>query len=258
MGKRTEHAPGTFSWVELSTNDVDGAKNFYGGLFGWDFDDQEIPAEAGGGVYVMCEVDGDHAAAISQSREGDPTPPHWNNYVTVASADDAAAKGTQSGGDALMEPFDVMTAGRMAVLSDPTGAAFAVWQPNESIGAERVNDPGCLTWNELHTTDVDAAVRFYESVFGWTTDEVDTQGGPRYVIISNGDRRNGGIMDAQEGEPANWMPYFVVTSRDAAADWIGDLGGKDLARMEMPQGKIAILQDPQGAAFGIWEGDTDD
>jgi predicted enzyme related to lactoylglutathione lyase len=158
----------------------------------------------------------------------------------------------------MMETMDVMGLGRMAALSDPTGAAFMVWEPLQTIGAERVNDPGCLTWNELHTTDVDAAVEFYTGLFGWNSDEMETGGGPRYVIVKVGDSSNGGVMDAQEGEPPNWMPYFVVESRDQAADKVGELGGTELVRLEMPMGKIAALQDPQGAAFAIWEGQTDD
>jgi predicted enzyme related to lactoylglutathione lyase len=256
MGKRTEHAPGTFSYVELSTNDADGAKSFYGELFGWDYDDNPLPEEAGGGVYTLCKVQGDTAAAIFES-DG-PLPPHWNNYVTVESAEAAQAKATDLGGNVMMETMDVMGLGRMAALADPTGAAFMVWEPLQTIGAERVNDPGCLTWNELHTSDVDTAVEFYTGLFGWNADEMETGGGPRYVIVKVGDRSNGGVMGVQEGEPPNWMPYFVVESRDAAADKAGKLGGKDLARMEMPMGRIAALQDPQGAAFAIWEGQTDD
>jgi uncharacterized protein len=146
MGTRTEHAPGTFSWVDLTTKDSDSAKAFYGALFGWEFEDNPIPEEAGGGVYSMCKV-----AAISPTTHD--FPPHWNSYVTVASADETAAKAKELGGTAIEEPFDVMEAGRMALLRDPTGAMLCVWEPRDAIGAGRVNDPGCLTWNELHTPD---------------------------------------------------------------------------------------------------------
>ncbi len=258
MGTRTEHAPGTFSWVDLTTSDTDGAKSFYGELLGWEFEDNPIPDDAGGGVYTMCKVQGSNAAAISGQREGDPSPPHWNSYVTVESADDFAAKAGELGGNVAMEAFDVMDAGRMAVVADPTGAFLAGWEPRDSIGAEIVNEPGCLTWNELHTPDVDAAVEFHSGLFGWNTEEMDTGDGPRYVIVRVSDRTNGGITDAQEGEPPNWMPYFVVEDRDAAADKANELGTAELVRLEMPQGKIALFTDPQGAPFGIWEGNTDD
>jgi predicted enzyme related to lactoylglutathione lyase len=256
MGKRTEYAPGTFSYVELSTSDAEAAKAFYGGLFGWAFDDTPLPEEAGGGVYTTCKVQGDTVAAIFK---GDGSlPVHWNNYVTVESADDAQAKAAELGGRVMMEAFDVMEFGRMAALADPTGGAFALWEARASIGSERVNDPGCLTWNELHTPDVDAALAFYEGMFGWATDEMDTQGGPRYVIVSVGDRSNGGIMEAQGEEPTHWLPYFTVGDRDGACESAAELGGSEVTRLEMGPRKIAILADPQGAGFGIFEGEVDE
>jgi uncharacterized protein len=254
VGKRTEHAPGTFSWVDLTTGDGEAAKAFYGGLFGWQFEDNEIP---GGGVYSLCKVDGDNVAAISPTTE--PHPPHWNNYVTVSSADDSAARAKELGGTLIEEPFDVLEAGRMALIQDPTGAMICPWEPRDAIGAQRVNDPGCLTWNELHTPDIPKAVEFYSGLFGWSSEEMDTgEGNPPYSVVRNGERTNGGVMPAQPGEPPHWVPYFVVESRDAAADKAGELGGKAWASIDMPQGKIAFLSDPQGAPFGIWEGDTDD
>jgi predicted enzyme related to lactoylglutathione lyase len=256
MGTRTEYPPGAFSYVELSTNDATGAKSFYGELFGWDYEDNPLPEEAGGGVYTLCKVQGDTAAAIFESDGA--LPPHWNNYVTVESAEAAQAKAKELGGNVMMETMDVMGLGRMAALADPTGGAFMVWEPLQTIGAERVNDPGCLTWTELHTSDVDAAVEFYTGLFGWNADEMDTGGGPRYIVVKVGDRSNGGVMGTQEGEPPNWVPYFVVEGRDAAADRAVELGATEHVRMEMPAGKFAALQDPQGAAFAIWEGQTDD
>lgn len=253
MGTRTEHAPGTFSWVDLTTNDAAGAKEFYGGLLGWEFDDSEIP---GGGVYSMCKVDGESVAAIAPST--DRFPPHWNSYVTVASADNAAARAKELGADLIEEPFDVMEAGRMALLQDPTGAALCVWEPREAIGATRVNDPGCLTWNELHSPDPGRAVEFYTALFGWKTEEMGGEDGLAYTIVKVGERSNGGVMAAQPGKPPNWLPYFTVESRDGAAQRAGELGGRELHRMEMPQGRIAIFADPQGAAFGVFEGEIDD
>ena len=253
MGTRSEHAPGTFSWVDLSTGDSDAAKAFYGNLLGWEFEDGEVP---GGGVYSLCQVGGDNVAAIAP-----PTgtlPPHWNSYVTVTSADDAAERARVLGGTVVEEPFDVMEAGRMAVIQDPTGAALCVWQPGRSIGATRVNDPGCLTWNELHSPDPGAALEFLTGLFGWGSREMATDEGPAYTVVQVGDRSNGGVMAAQPGEPPHWIPYFTVESRDESADRAADLGGRSYVRMEMPQGKIAFLSDPQGTPFGIWEGETDD
>jgi predicted enzyme related to lactoylglutathione lyase len=254
MGTRTEHAPGTFSWVDLTTSDGAGAKAFYGGLFGWEFEDNEIPGD--GGVYSTCKVGGENVAAIAPAT--DQFPPHWNNYVTVASADDATAKAKELGANVIEEPFDVMEAGRMALFQDPTGAALCVWEPRDAIGAGRVNDPGCLTWNELHTPDPGKALQFYTGLFGWSTEAMDTQGGPSYTIVRLGERSNGGVTDAQEGEPPNWLPYFTVESRDGTADKAKELGAQELFRMDMPQGNVAVFSDPQGAAFAVFEGEVDD
>jgi predicted enzyme related to lactoylglutathione lyase len=254
MGTRTEHAPGTFSWVDLTTRNGDAAKDFYGGLFGWEFEDNEIPGD--GGVYTMCKLDDGTVAAISPAT--DDIPPHWNNYVTVSSVDDTATKAKELGATVIQEPFDVLQAGRMAVLQDPTGAMLCVWEPRDAIGATLVNDPGSLTWNELHTPDPDKALEFYTALFGWNTEEMDTQGGPSYTIVRLGERSNGGVMPTQQGEPPNWLPYFTVESRDAAADQAQQLGAQELFRMDMPQGKIAVFADPQGAAFAVFEGEVDD
>jgi predicted enzyme related to lactoylglutathione lyase len=254
MGTRTEHAPGTFSWVDLTTSDSAGAKTFYAGLLGWEFEDNEIPG--GGGVYTMAQVGGEYVAAIPPAT--DQFPPHWNSYVTVASADDTTAKAKELGANVIEAPFDVMDAGRMALFQDPTGAALCVWEARDSIGAGRVNDPGCMTWNELHTPDPGKALEFYTGLFGWNAEKIDTQGGPSYTIVQVGERSNGGVMDAQEGEPPNWLPYYTVESRDEAADEAKQLGAQELHRMDMEQGKIAIFSDPQGAPLGVFEGDVDD
>jgi uncharacterized protein len=250
MGTRTEHAPGTFSFVDLLASDVTGAKDFYGSLFGWEFEDNEMPG--GGGTYTMCMVDGEYAAAIAPT---DESPPRWNNYVTVASADDTAATATELGGTVVMEALDVGEAGRMALLIDPTGAALCIWEPYDAIGATRVNDPGCLTWNELRSPDPDRALEFYSALFDWSIEEIDTQGGPRYTVVKVGDRSNGAVT---EGEPPAWVPYFTVEDRDAAAEQATALGAQEVLRVELPQGSIAVFSDPQGAAFAVWAGDVDD
>ena len=253
MGTRTAHAPGTFSWVDLTTGDLEAAKGFYGSLLGWDFEDIEIP---GGGVYTMCKVGGEYVAAIPDATNQHP--PHWNSYVTVASADEAAAKARKLGANVIEEPFDVMDAGRMALFQDPTGAALCIWEARESIGAGRVNDPGCLTWNELHTPDTAAALDFYTGLFGWASEEMDTQGGPFYAIVKVGERSNGGVTDTQPGEPPNWLPYFTVEDRDGAADRATELGARELVRMDMGPGNIAVFTDPQGAPFAVFAGEVDD
>jgi len=253
MPERDSYEPGTPSWVDLSTPDPDAAKRFYGALFGWEFEDNDIP---GGGTYTMCKVDGEYVAAIPSST--DIAPPHWNNYVTVASADDAAAKAKELGATLIEEPFDVMGAGRMALLADPAGATLCVWEARDAIGAGRVNEPGALTWNELHTTDLDGASAFYGALFSWTTEPMPTGDGPPYHVISNSGRSNGGITATQPGEPPNWVPYFAVSSVDDALSEANEGGGATLAGpIPMPQGRIAVLRDPQGAVFALWEGTLD-
>jgi predicted enzyme related to lactoylglutathione lyase len=245
MGTRTEHAPGTFSWVDLTTSDADGAKAFYGALFGWELEDA--------GPLTMGKVGGEYVCAIPPSTT--MAAPRWNNYVTVASADDAAARATELGGTLVEQPFDVPGAGRLALLQDPWDATLCVWEPRGVIGATRVNEPGCLTWNELHTTDVGGALAFYGGLFGWTSEEA----GGGYHVLRNGERSNGGVMEARPGEPPGWLPYFAVESLDRGLAKAGEGGGATLAGpIQMPAGRIAVLRDPQGAMFALWEGQLDD
>jgi uncharacterized protein len=250
MGERTEHAPGTFSWADLSTSDTDGAKAFYTGLFGWDTEDTPIPE---GGVYTMLSKGGKNVAALSGAREGQPSA--WNSYVTVESADASAAAAKEHGGTLAMEAFDVMDVGRMAVVQDPTGAFFAVWEPRASIGAERVNEPGALTLNQLNTSNAERAQEFYEGVFGWRFESVE--GGDRpYWGIYTGDRLNGGMM---EQSPSAWLVYFGSESVDDDAGKVAELGGTVIVPpMPVPGGRILVAQDPQGAVFALLSGRFDD
>jgi predicted enzyme related to lactoylglutathione lyase len=250
MGERTEHAPGTFSWADLSTSDTDGAKAFYTGLFGWDTEDTPIPE---GGVYTMLSKGGKNVAALSGARKGQPSA--WNSYVTVESADASAAAAKEHGGTLAMEAFDVMDVGRMAVVQDPTGAFFAVWEPRASIGAERVNEPGALTLNQLNTSNRERAQEFYEGVFGWRFESVEGGAMP-YWGIYKGDRLNGGMM---EQSPSVWLVYFGSESVDDDAAKIAELGGTVIVPpMSVPGGRILVAQDPQGAVFALLSGRFDD
>jgi predicted enzyme related to lactoylglutathione lyase len=251
MGERTSYTPGTFSWSELATGDAGAAKAFYTALFAWEYDD--LPAGEGM-VYSMAKRDGHVVAALFSSSE---PPPHWNCYVTVASVDDAAARAAELGANVVAEPFDVMDAGRMATIVDPTGAALCLWEPRNTIGASLVNTAGALTWNDLVTPDADAAATFYGELLGWTTEEIPNAEG--YRVIKNGERANGGIMPAAEGTPANWMPYFGHEALDRVLEEVGGLGGRVLnGPVRMPQGSIAVVSDPQGAVFALWTGEYED
>jgi predicted enzyme related to lactoylglutathione lyase len=250
MPQRTSHAPGTFSWADLSTSDPDAAKLFYSSLFGWGTQDNPVP---GGGVYTMLLKRGRPVAALSQLQaEGQPVV--WNSYVTVAGADDTAAAARDGGATLISEPFDVMDVGRMAVIMDPVGAVLCVWEPGSSIGAERVNEPGALTINQLNTGDVERAQQFYSAVFGWTFEQVSEA--PEYWSIKNGDRLNGGMM---RQEPAAWLVYFGSESVAEDAGRINELGGRVIVPpTEVPSGRFIVAQDPQGAFFALVDGEFDD
>jgi predicted enzyme related to lactoylglutathione lyase len=250
MGERTSYPPGTFSWAELVTSDADAAKAFYDQVFGWQYDDSPI---GDGQVYTMAKRDGGQVAALFASAE---QPPHWNCYVTVASADETAATAGQNGATVVAEPFDVMDVGRMAVFMDPQGGALCIWEPRASIGATLVNTPGALTWNDLLTRDADASAEFYGAVFGWTTDEIPQAGG--YRVIKNGDRANGGMMPSTEA-PQAWIPYFGHEDVNRLLGEVAGFGGKVLnGPVNMPQGTIGVIQDPQGAVFAVWTGEYED
>jgi len=250
MGGRTSYSPGTFSWAELVTSDAGAAKAFYTSLLGWDYDDQPVGDEA---VYSMATRDGKHVAALFRD---DSQPPHWNCYVTVASADAATAKAKDAGGNVLAEPFDVMDVGRMSVIADPTGAGLCLWEPRQHIGAQLVNTPGALTWNDLITPDAEAAMSFYGTVFGWEFEEIPQAEG--YRLIKNGDRTNGGVFPRADSPPG-WIPYFGHADVDRAIEEVPDLGGQVLnGPVRMPQGTIGVFTDPQGAVFSLWTGEYQD
>jgi predicted enzyme related to lactoylglutathione lyase len=249
MGERTSYPPGTFSWAELATSDAGGAKGFYARVFGWEYEDN--PAGEGQ-VYSMARRDGHHVAALF---EDDRRPPHWNCYVTVASADETTQQATGLGAAVMAEPFDVMDVGRMAVIADPAGAALCLWEPRAHIGATLVNTPGSMTWNDLVTPDPGGAAEFYGRLFGWTFEEMPQAGG--YQVIRNGDRTNGGIFPSQDGPP-NWMPYFGHEDVDGLVGQIDGLGGRLYnGPVALPNGRIAVLADPQGAVFAVWTGEYD-
>ena len=256
MGERTSHPPGTISWTDLVTSDLDAAKGFYGALLGWEFEDMPV---GDGMVYSMASVDGLHVGAVSASHE---QPPHWNVYVTVGSADASAARAGELGATILAEPFDVLDAGRMAVVQDPTGAILCPWEPGTNIGAQHVNAPGALTWADVATPDPEAAKRFYGDWLGWTF--ATGEFGPDYRVIHNGGRPNGGVTAlppelAAAGVPPHWYPYLGTADLAATVAELGERGGRTVvAPTETPVGSFAVVIDPQGADFALWAGRFDD
>jgi predicted enzyme related to lactoylglutathione lyase len=253
MGERTSYAPGTFSWAELQTSDADAAKAFYTSVFGWEYRDNPVGDDQ---VYSTALRDGKDVAALYGSEQS----PHWNCYVTVESADASAARASELGATVAAEAFDIFDVGRMAVIVDPVGAALCLWEPKSHIGATLVNAAGALTWNDLITPDPADSARFYGELFGWTTQEIPGAGG--YRVIKNGERANGGMMPLDPRmatTPPSWMPYFGREDIDRLLEEVAGIGGQVInGPMRMLQGSIAVLGDPQGAAFAVWTGEYDD
>ena len=253
MAERTKHEPGTFSWVELATRDSAAAKRFYTSLFGWGVDEMPV---GDGTTYTMLTKNGKRVGALYQmSAQQQGVPPHWNSYVTVASADDSAARAKKLGGNVMLEPFDVLDAGRMTVVADPTGAVFSLWQPKRHIGADLVNEPGAFCWNELYTTDPNKAADFYMGLFGWTKDARHMDYG-EYVIFNRGGRQMCGMMQIPKEwgpVPPHWLVYFAVDDCDASVAKATSLGAKAMMPpMDIENvGRFAMLTDPEGAGFAV-------
>jgi len=251
MVKITKYEPGTPSWVELGTNDTAGAKAFYTSLLGLTAVDNPMSEEM---VYTILQKGEETAAGLYQNREA---PPNWLSYISVASADESAAKATSLGAAIIAEPFDVMEMGRMAIIKDPQGAMFAIWQPGTMIGATVVNEPGAFCWNELATTDPEGARTFYTQLFGWSA-KVSEEGPTPYTEWQRGEHSLGGMRGIGEGEPVStpyWLVYFTVENCEAATEKMKELGGAvHMANYDIPHvGRMSFGADPQGAAMSIIE-----
>jgi uncharacterized protein len=251
MPVRTSYTQGTPNWVDLQTPNQAAAKAFYSGLFGWTYDDQPMPD---GQVYSMAMLGEHTVAAIApqppQMAEAG-APPMWNTYLAVDSADEAAAKAEAAGGTVAMAPFDVLDAGRMAFVMDPSGAPVALWQADKHIGATLVNEPGTINWNELITADP-AAAAFYHDVVGLTTSTMDMGAGEYTLFESEGQMVGGTTPPQMPGVPSHWHVYFGVADADATAAKAGELGGSVLVpQFDTPVGRMAVIADPQGAVFSI-------
>ncbi|WP_431679839.1 VOC family protein [Kitasatospora sp. KL5] len=248
----TRYRSGTPCWVDLMAKDQQAALDFYRDLFGWQ--GEVGPAEFGG--YAICALNGRPVAGIAplMAPEGEPLPPTvWTTYLATDNADAALAAINAAGGTTLMPAMDVGNVGRMLVASDPTGAVFGVWQPLEFIGAGVVNEPGALTWNDLHTSDPEAASAFYSAVFGVEVAPID--GMPDYRGIHVDGRAVGGVVGLQDdppGTPSHWRVWYAVDDTDSTVDALVKAGGTVLAPpSDGPAGRVALVADPQGAAFAV-------
>jgi uncharacterized protein len=253
MPERTSYEPGTPSWVDLGTSDPDAAKRFYGELFGWQAEDAGPVEETGG--YAFFTLGGRKVAGVGPLQgEGQPTA--WSTYVSTDDLDALTERAEAAGAMVMVPPMDVMDAGRLAFFGHPAGGMIGAWQPGRHIGAELVGEPGSLSWNELHTRDVDGARSFGEAVFGWTFDD-QAFGDGAYTIVKVGEPGVAGMMQMPQGVPdevpAYWMTIFSVDDCDAAVAKLQELGGSlTVGPMEMEGvGRFAYVADPQGAQFGV-------
>ncbi|HEY3349414.1 MAG TPA: VOC family protein [Thermoanaerobaculia bacterium] len=252
----TSHAPGAFCWIELATTDQKAAKDFYAKLFGWTFTDNEMGP---GMTYTIFQLKGRDAAACYtlDAAKMPGVPPHWMLYVATGDADASARRAGELGGKVTAPAFDVMDFGRMAVLADPTGGNFCVWQAKANTGIGIQDEPGAFCWGQLNTSETAKAEAFYTALFGWKA-KTGTGGGMTYTEWILGGKPIGGMMAPPDGArvPAHWLPYFAVADCDAAAARAAALG----ARTYVPPtniegtGRFAVLADPQGAAFAIYRG----
>lgn len=257
MSERTSYEPGTPCWVELSgTPDVEASEAFYRELFGWEM--PELPTSAEMGGYRRAKLGGRDVAGVSPKMQDDQ-PTVWATYVSVDDANATLDKVRGGGGQVIFEPQDVMGLGTMAVFTDPAGAVCGIWQPGTFAGAELANEYGCFGWNELGTRDTAGAKQFYPAVFGWGSQEEESERAGTYTVWTAGDAMVGGMLDLNavgvpDEVPPNWLVYFTVEDTDAAVGKAKSGGGD--VRMEpidIPIGRFAVLADQFGAVFAVMQ-----
>jgi predicted enzyme related to lactoylglutathione lyase len=273
MPERDGFPAGVPAWVESRQPDVDAALAFYGGLFGWEFDER---APAGSDTrYTVATLDGKTVAGIAGQLSGQPAVPAWTTYVAVDSTDDAVARIRQAGGAVVEEPADRFGLARTAMCTDPEGAAFGLWEPGSIRGAGSVNVPGSWNFSELNTADVAAATRFYGEVFGWETSEVDMGAMKGTMVRLPGyadflERYYPGtkqrhidfgappgfteciawFLPLRGGADPHWSVTFSIADADAVAARARELGGRVLVEpFDMPMVRSTVIRDPAGATF---------
>jgi len=253
MSERTSYAPGTPCWVDLATPDIEGAERFYGELFGWEI--PELPDSAEMGGYRRAKLGGrDVAGVMPLMQEGQP--PAWSTYISVDDAEAIGRAVQENGGTMIAEPMEVSNYGRLALFTDPEGAFFGIWEPADFAGAELVNERATLGWNELNTRDPETAKRFYGSVFGWESNDVEMEGGGTYTELRVEGRRVGGMLDmcgrVPDQVPAHWLVYFGSVDSDEAARKVKELGGEVVfGPVDIEPGRLVVVKDPFGASFAM-------
>jgi predicted enzyme related to lactoylglutathione lyase len=273
MSQQDRYIPGVPCWTDTQQADVEAATAFYGGLFGWEFEDVMPPGSPGS--YCIARLRGEDVAAVGSGPDGGPETTAWNTYVWVEDADETAAKVRDAGGTVSMAPDDVADAGRMAICADPGGAVFSIWQARARRGAAVVNEHGSVNFNTLNTRDLERARAFYGAVFGWEMLEVGGAGA-MWALPAYGDfleQRTPGMREnlAAMGAPArfqevvasvspipadqpdvaeHWGVTFAVDDADAIAARAAELGGRVVvAPFDAPWVRTTVISDPQGATF---------
>ena len=257
MTTMSRHAPGTPSWYELTTSDGKAAKDFYSSLFGWKSQDNP----AGEMIYTMHQLDGHNVAASfamteDMARRG--VKPHWRVYFTVEDAQASADLAQEAGGKVVAGPLAVFTAGIMAAIEDPQGAAFSIWQPRDHIGVEVKGETGAVSWTELMTGDPEVPKTFYSKVFPLVAEDEKMANGQDYTLMKLGGEPVAGILQMSEEQmksaPCHWYPYFMVDDIDGSIAKARARGGDAfLEKMDIQHVFIAGIEDPQGATFMLMQ-----
>ena len=252
MAERDGYEPGTPSWVDLTTPDLEGALRFYGGLFGWEFED----AGAEAGHYHQALVRGRRVAGLGLAQPGSPPDAYWTTYLSGTDVDAHAAAITEAGGTVMFGPLEVTGQGRMLIAVDPEGATFGIWEPLAHAGAQLANENAALTWNQLASRNLDGAARFLGSVFPYTFEALPEAPFDAYRVFKAGDRVVGGMVAMPDEVPAeappHWLTYFWLDDVDAGARRAQELDGDVLRGPEdSPYGRSATLRDPQGGVFAV-------
>lgn len=255
--KVTSHAPGTFCWLDLSTTDTSAAKTLYGRMFGWSA--VEFPA-GDMGTYAMFQIDGDDIAGMYELtdehvKQGIPTA--WLAHFAVEDVDAAVEKVKALGGTVIGEPCDVLEEGRLAMVQDPTGAVFALWQARKHIGFRRVKEHGAVAWVEIATKDSARARDFYSDLFGWTSVSHD-MGGTPYVVFSNQGTEIAGLMEIKKswGEvPPHWLAYMAVDQIETAVEAARENGATIIVPPASAEGigYWSVVRDAQGAVLALMQ-----
>jgi len=252
----SSYAHGQFCWVDLVAHDMMAAQEFYADLFGWTV----VMRDTGDGPpYAMFFQNGNVVAGIGEMEDEmlqNGMPPTWNSYISVNDVHDVTESAQELGGTVVTPPMEIMGAGWLAFIQDPTGGTLGLWQPGTHYGATQVNEPGTFCWNDLNTHNTDAAKQFFQALFEWTFEE-DPRSKGSYFVIKNDGRENGGLLgmtDELENMPPHWMVYFAVEDVEKATERLVDLGGGvHQGPFRTSTGLMTVVEDPQGASFYLIE-----